>query len=668
MATSRRHARIALILALLIASFPLLALPTFAADPAMMQDAPAMDGMMPGNAMDASHASAAIPAEPQAPRLSPQIRRPQPVDPALTEQVAASAAEIDRLIREKLKEVKVRPRPNTNDMQFARRIYLDITGTIPTAWQLSDFLKRARTKDKRAELIDELLNSPGYISHSFNYWADFLRLKDRPRGNVYSQPYHEWIKDVLASDMPYDEFVHRLLTAEGRSWEDPATGYALRDAGMPLSNLDLTVRVFLGTRVGCAQCHDHPFDRWTRHEFYQLAAFIDGIDYNADGRQVNKVSRAALQNIQKLAEKDDKKKNLPGRVNQVLSANRSAVGERRDHKTRLPRDYQYDDGKPGEVVQPQVIFGTQPELKPGASKREAFADWLTSPNNPRFTVTIVNRLWKRAFGVGLIEPVDELTDDSKPTNPQLMDFLIAEMKRVNYRQREFLRILYNTKAYQRQVNERDLVAEEPYYFPGPILRRMTAEQVWDSLLTLTLHDPDAYQRPRSDALVQALRIDANSAVSVNYLIDKAATVDNVKSKGPEATLKKQFTHKGLLMVRASEMPLPVPPSHFLRQFGQSDRETLAGGNMDGHVPQILTMFNGPISHKLLNEGTVIYDEVTRAGSLRDQIDVIFYSILGRKPTRSDYNLAAAEIQANGPAGYGNVIWALLNTREFLFIQ
>jgi hypothetical protein len=116
------------------------------------------------------------------------------------------------------------------------------------------------------------------------------------------------------------------------------------------------------------------------------------------------------------------------------------------------------------------------------------------------------------------------------------------------------------------------------------------------------------------------------------------------------------------------MPMPVPPDHFLRQFGQSDRQLISGGSTEGHVPQILTMFNGQISHKLLHEGTVIYDQVMDAEDLRAQIDGVFMSLLCRKPSRSDRKLATAEIQAYGAAGFGNVIWALLNTREFLFIQ
>lgn len=593
--------------------------------------------------------------------------QPTQVDPELAAQVAEAAAEIDRLVLKKLKAEKVRPNPATNDMQFVRRVFLDITGTIPTARQTAAFLKKARNSNKRAELIDGLLNSTGHVSHSFNFWADILRLRDMPRNDNFGLPYVEWIKDVLASDLPYDHFVYEMLSAEGRVWENPATGYTLRDLGMPLSNLDNTVRIFLGTRIGCAQCHDHPFDRWTQKEFYQLAAFINGTDTSAINGSLNKAVAEARKELKQIPESDEKAQQR-SRMNQLITFNRRSVGENRKRQLKLPHDYQYDNGKPGDVIEPLVIFGEQPELVPSASRRETLAAWLTSPENPRFTLTIANRLWKRVFGVGVINPVDDLTDDSEPTNQALMDYLVVQMKRVDYSQREFLRILYNTETYQREATRKDLVADKPYHFPGPILRRMTAEQIWDSMLTLTLANPNRYQRPRSDKIVEIAAINPGQKFNLEQLQDKAKQRRQESRQGEEAQLKKKHTHKGELLVRASEMSLPMPPSHFLRQFGQSDRELIGGGSTEGHVPQILTMFNGQISHKLLYEGTVIFDEVQAAGDLRDRIDVIFLSILSRKPTRTDRKLAVAEIQSNGPAGFGNVIWALLNTREFLFVQ
>jgi hypothetical protein len=345
------------------------------------------------------------------------------------------------------------------------------------------------------------------------------------------------------------------------------------------------------------------------------------------------------------------------------------VGEKKGRKLRLPHDYKYDNGQPGDRVRPKVTFGEMPELQPNVPMRRSFAGWVTSPDNPRFTMAIVNRLWKRVFGIGLVEPIDNFTDVTEFSHPELIEFLVAEMKRVNYSQREFLRILYNTQAYSREAVMDDVDFNKPFYFAGPVMRRMTAAQLWDSMLTLTLADPDLYVRPRGDVSLKLISISPGKRLSLDELrakYDASQSVDGPRSE--ERELKKVHSHEGYLLVRASEMKQPEDPGHFLRQFGQSDRTLISGGSRDGHVPQILTMFNGPISHKLLYEGTVIYDEFMNAGTVDDKIDVLFLSILSRHPTRLDNRIAARELESEGAAGVGNVIWSLLNTREFMFIH
>ena len=353
----------------------------------------------------------------------------------------------------------------------------------------------------------------------------------------------------------------------------------------------------------------------------------------------------------------------------IIDASVISVGEERDVSLRLPKDYKYENAKPRQVVDPQVAFGAPPSIERGVSLRSAFSDWVTASDNPRFTQTIANRLWKRVFGVGLIEPVDNFNDATEASNQELLDFLVLEMKRVNYKQREFLRILYNTKAYQRKAFLGDVDLNEPYFFQGPVLRRMTAQQLWDSMLTLTLAEPDLYERPRGDIKLKMGALDPDKQYSLSDLSEKYRAVKEYEGRdGEEAKLNKVHSHEGYLLVRASEMPQPQKPDHFIRQFGQGDRTLISGDTVEGHVPQILTMFNGPISHKLLYKGTVIYDEVAGASTVNDKVEVIFLSILNRPPTRLDKRLAVSEMEAAGAAGVGNLIWSLLNTREFMFIQ
>ena len=183
------------------------------------------------------------------------------IDSGTRSKAVASAAKIDSLIEANYAKYQVTPNPAASDEQFIRRVYLDISGTIPSYKQVRAFAGNS-DPEKRSKTIDMLLGQSGYASNFYNYWTDILRLKDgQLTNNVPGRPYCEWVKESLETNKPYDKFVYEMLTAEGKVWENPAAGYILRDAGMPLDAMNNTVRIFLGTQIGCAQCHDHPFDR-----------------------------------------------------------------------------------------------------------------------------------------------------------------------------------------------------------------------------------------------------------------------------------------------------------------------------------------------------------------------------------------------------------------------
>jgi hypothetical protein len=608
--------------------------------------------------------------------------RPAPLDPDTLDQVRRSAAKIDELVEKNYKKFKVTPNPMTTDEQFLRRVYLDATGTIPDLRETRIFL-RNRSETKRERLIDFLLGKEGYVARQYNYWADLLRLKDR-EGRLRLMPYQTWIKQSLRENKPYDEFVYEMLTAEGRVWEDPAVGYYLTDDGMPLDNMNNTIRLFLGTRIGCAQCHDHPFDRWTQKEFYQIAAFTAQMNtraYGEEGKAFGKMQRSFRQSIDKSSDKvkmGDAEARF-GIIQNLIVPNRYKVGEVAWKQLKLPKTYVYPDAEPGSVVMPKTLFGEEVQVKKGESRREVFARWLTSPKNPRFAKTIANRLWKQLMGVGQIEPVDDIQDSTVPENPELMAFLEAEMIRVDFDMKEFLRILMNTRTYQRQSSTTEYDPAQPYHFPGPILRRMTAEQAWDSLLTLAIPKPEAYSKDYDRGFEDVIDVNFQEDKPED-VIKKAIKLDSEYFKGravadkekPYSYIPKKETYQGryirMLLARAYELPSPLPPNHFLRQFGQSDRELIGASSRDGSIPQILTMLNGPSTHMMLERGSVIYDNVTREKDEDDRISVIFLSILNREPTSAEKKIARNEIKRAGPAGYGNVIWALVNTREFLFVQ
>jgi len=607
------------------------------------------------------------------------------IDRGTRKDVAAAAARIDALLQKYWKEHKVKGSEPLDDGQFVRRIYLELGGRIPTFDETVRFLD-SKSASKRDDLIESLLESPDYVSHTYNFWADILRLCERPQKELFFEPYLDWVKRSIAENKPYDAWVHEMLTADGKLWENPAVGFQLRDKGMPLPYVDNTVRVFLGTQIGCAQCHDHPFDKWTQHQFYELAAFTSGTRTRLagmrdrkggvskeDARKARAETAEAVKQIKEITsavQAKVKDKKLPNEARQFLGANLTSVNYEQA-KLLLPHDYQYDDDKPLAAVAPKVLWGEIPSAAAGADGRERFAAWLTSRDNRQFARAIANRLWRKVMGVGLVEPIDDFRDNNPPSNPELLEHLTDEMLRLKFDLREFVRVLVSTDTYQRRAVLHDPSSATPFGFAGPALKRMTAEQLWDSILTLVAHNEWAFQRPTAAAYAKVVDIDLARKGTTYEDVEKAFKHynDTYSLNSYRRAILKQYGYKGQVLVRASELPTPLPLGHFLRQFGQSDREAIEGGRTTATVPQILAMFNGSITHSMLEQGSVIYDEVM-SHDPRQAVDVVFLALLSHRPSTEDRTFAIQEIRSaeNPAAGCGNLIWALLNTREFIFIQ
>jgi hypothetical protein len=453
---------------------------------------------------------------------------------------------IDELLSQGWQKAGVQPNSAASDEVLVRRLYLDIVGRIPSVEERQSYLKSS-DPDKRSKLIDSLLVSTGHTSHMFNYWADVLRLSDNVKGRLTAEAYEEWLKKQLHGNTPYDQMVRNLLTTDGGVWDSGSIGFWQRDENK-LDHLAYTVQVFLGTSIVCAQCHDHPFDKWTQMDYYHMAAFTWGMNTKSNGYDFLKktrapeIDKAALKNMDKKERKEylakfqkDKKdaesdvsredmQKVKQAMQDVMKPLRYTSAEWEEGKLpSLPHDYKYTNAKPGDKVEPKAMFGTQAALKEGGSTIETFAGWMTSPENPRFTTVIANRMWKKAFGLGLIEPVDQMTDSTVAANPALMDYLTQLMIEKKYALKDFLRVLYNTDAYQRAATAQEIPAGEVYHFTGPILRRMSAEQIWDSLVTLTRGNMD-------DA------VDDENVRLHQYLDDLAMFLGTIREKGAEGII------------------------------------------------------------------------------------------------------------------------------------
>ncbi|MEM9282984.1 MAG: DUF1549 domain-containing protein, partial [Verrucomicrobiota bacterium] len=441
----------------------------------------------------------------------------------------ASARRIDAYLASELKKNGYSSfnEPLPDDL-FVRRVYLDIAGRIPTREEFLRFAESSRD-DKRAALIDELLLSPGFSSHLFNYFADMYRLHASDFNNgIRMDPYINWWREQLKGNRPYHEIVADMMTAEGNVGQDPASGFILRDTGMEFDAFANFSQVMLGIDISCAQCHDHPFDEeMTQGDFYEMAAFFGNTQRSIGYRSSAMMGGGSVQmpnapdnwkyEFEQWAYSEKGVAPPPNQTSNrfrfFLNALGWNVADNETLETILPHDFRGKGGKPNEVARPGTLIGSEAKTG-GKTRREALSDWLVAPENPRFAMVIANRMWSRAFGRALIEPVNDFSDYFIETasQPEALKFVTSEMRRVNYDLREFMRILYNTRAYQSIATTEEPAWADAYYFPGPILRRMRAEQAWDSMMVLAEGaEIDNKQGGDGSLYAKILNIDFNTA-------------------------------------------------------------------------------------------------------------------------------------------------------------
>jgi hypothetical protein len=590
-------------------------------------------------------------------------------------EIVAAAKKIDSLVAAGYEKAKAKPQPLVSDYVFLRRAYLDIAGRNPTLAETKAFLA---SKDRK-KLVDQLLDSEGYVHAMFNYWADLMRVKSTLAPQAPGANYIDYIKTSIRENKPYDKFVYDMLAAEGRLMDNGAVGYLIRDTGMPLDNLAVTVRIFLGTSIGCAQCHDHPFDKWTQLEFYELSAYTYGVEYR-DNSAMKGIDQRQL--FAKL-KADGVAPNVNQTIRNILNANAVGLSDtKRDIK--LPDDYKYDDAKPGQVIKPMTIFGSEAKVEDSKTPREAFAKWVTSRDNPRFALAIANRMWKRVMGMGLYEPVDEITDKSKPSNPELMEFLKGHMLALNFSVKDYLRTLYYTDTYQRGALPADLGQQDAFVFQGRMVKRLSAEQMWDCMVTLAAAEPDSLTRGQGGYYYGGNFFDSSGKSTDDIVAiakqmtggGKGKNMMMMNANGSDKGAK--LSPLGAGVIRSAALDSPAPPGHFLRQFGQSDREQVDASTTAPNISQVLDLLNGEIDSIVLNPQSELVKTLAKTPNPVDKIQSIFVAVLCRPATQPEVAIAMAHINrstketiggANGiPKGYGDLVWSLLNTREFMFVQ
>ena len=376
------------------------------------------------------------------------------------------AARIDQHIDSRLQAERVRPADPADDAEFLRRMYLDLHGVVPTADQAARFLADADPA-RRSRLIDALLASPRYGEYLGDIWQGYLVSPLADDYRVRSDRFRQWLADRF-NTKSWDRIVSELLTATGKLDENPAAIY-LVEGRLPRTVpdlTDLTSRYLLGVRLSCAQCHDHPFVKWTQQDYWGMAAFFTQVQ-------------------------------TPGKPKLVYQ-----VGVKDDHAITLAS--LKAGGAPDGFMERRPTFLGGKEMPAGkATNRGALAQWLTSPENPYFARAMVNRTWWRLFGRGIVHPVDDMHAANAPSHPELLDLLSRRLIESGYDLKYLTRAIVSSRAYQRTSRPGDDPDKQAALFGRMSVKVLSAGQLYDSLVTVfgapaKAPGIDARQGPRAE--------------------------------------------------------------------------------------------------------------------------------------------------------------------------
>lgn len=500
---------------------------------------------------------------------------------------------IDAEIFAKLKSLRMNPSADCTDGEFARRAFLDLLGVPPTPEELRAFVAEP-SSDKRSQLIDRLFERSEYADFWALKWSDLLRNEEITLDRKGVQLFHAWIRDGIAANKPIDQFVRELVSAKGSTYTNPPANYyrANRD---PLTRGEATAELFMGVRLQCARCHNHPFDRWTQDDYYNWADVFARVDYKV------------IEN--KRTDKND---------------NHEFVGE----QIVLEKETgDVEDPRPGRSTRPMLLGVYEPVPK-DKSRLDAVAAWITSPKNPGFARTQVNRIWFNLMGRGLVDPVDDFRATNPATHPKLLDLLAGEFVSHGYDARYIIRLIMNSRAYALSSEPNDTNRDDELNYSHVIPRRLTAEQMLD-------------------AAHQVMQVPAEF---------------NGYTTG---------TRAGQLSgVRIPRKETPTLADKFLVTFGKPPRLLVSEceRSSETSLGQAFQLISGPeIAGMLSNPDNRIGQMIAAKKADGQIIEELYLAALGRPPTAAEAQALVDHVShaASRRAGLEDVAWALLNAKEFV---
>ncbi|MDB6151799.1 MAG: hypothetical protein JWL90_252, partial [Chthoniobacteraceae bacterium] len=560
-----------------------------------------------------------------------------------SEQFNARQNAIDLPVFEKLKALHIPPSPPCDDQTFLRRASLDATGTLPTPEEITAFLSDTEP-EKRARLVDALLNRPEFIDYWTLQLADVLQnRKERDhdvRGTKGVRAFHSWLRAEIAANRPWNELARAILLTNGTVDEHPELGYFLTVVGekqkVEESELpDSVAQSFLGTRIGCARCHNHPLEKYTQDDFYRFAAFFSKV---ALKRAEPGKGLSALSTVSREEEEQLKKiEEATARFEETRFA-ASSVGEepggeellkkRAEHATAVTQAKKrlveiqakppgVNQPRTGKMMAPMPLDRTAVAIAPGSDPREAFVTWMLGTEN--FSGAMVNRLWKHFFKVGLVEPVDDLRASNPPSNGELWTLLNKEFVSHGYDLKHIMRLILNSRAYQLSSDTLAGNEKESKFFSHYYARRLPAEVLTDG-------------------------------------IAGASEVPTAFPGYPVGT-------------RAIQLPDPGVGSYFLSLFGRSERVTACACERAGEVtlPQLLHLHNSDDLLRQIQSNDGRLHALLNEGDDHKVIDNLLLATASRHATAREIE-AVTKALGNGSreAVFQDFFWALLNSKEFSF--
>ena len=505
---------------------------------------------------------------------------PNSVDAAVYAR-APRANFVDDLVLRKLEELRIEPSPLSSDAEFIRRAFLDAAGILPTPDEVRRFLADA-SPDKRARLIDALLARPEFV----DYWAyklsDLLLVSSRSLPSNAMWAYYNWIRASVAANKPWDQMARELLTSSGNTLANGAANYYVLHKS-PIAVAENVAMTFMGFSITCARCHNHPLERWTQKDYYQMA---------------NLFSRVGVKN---------------GSDRGDLIVYPARTGEINHPRLNVP-------------LEPRPLDGEPLPLDSAADRREHFARWLVSAENPFFARSMVNRVWKQFMGRGLVEAVDDIRDANPPSNPALLAALTREFTSQGFDIRHLVRMIMSSSTYQltsvpTASNGGDLTYHSHY-----VARRLPAEVILDAI----------------------------------------GQVTGVREDFP-----------GFPGRRALQLPDAAVDSYFLTAFGRPPRVTAFDSErqQEPSITQALHVINGEtINRKLASDKGLIQALLAEGADDETAVERLYLAALSRYPSPDERrSLAAALKSASGEGaaasrrrGLEDLAWAVLTSREFLF--